>query len=184
MPKQESRPRLDRSNWLDAALDVLYQDGLDAVRIDGLAKALGVTKGSFYHHFRDRDDLLTGMVQRWRGRQEGFLNMLREMAPEDAKEHLAMVIDFTVRKDSSHDLAIRVWARSNAHARSALQAVDQARLDLLEEIFRRLGFRGDEMKLRARMLYYYQVGDHSLSVKDPEKLRQRLGKLRLEMLVS
>lgn len=184
MKSQRERRRLDRSNWLDAALDALFRDGIEGVRIDSLATGLGVTKGSFYHHFRDRRELLAGMVERWRATQEGYLTILQETAPEDPRERLEVVIDFTVRKDSRHDIAIRAWARNNPQAKAALQAIDQARIALIEGMFKDLGFRGDEARLRGRMLYFYQVGEHSLSVRDPEALRKRLAKLRLSLLAE
>ena len=60
------RVQLDRENWIDGAIDVLAREGLSGLRIEVLAKRYGVTKGSFYWHFKDRQDLLTAMLSHWK----------------------------------------------------------------------------------------------------------------------
>ena len=72
------RPALDRNAWLDAALDALYEEGEVGVRVEPLARRLGVTKGSFYHHFRDREELVAAMVDRWRATQDAYVDALRQ----------------------------------------------------------------------------------------------------------
>ena len=57
--------RLDAAAWVAAAFDALADGGIDAVRVEPLAKALGITKGSFYWHFADRRALLDAMLDAW-----------------------------------------------------------------------------------------------------------------------
>jgi AcrR family transcriptional regulator len=174
--------KLDRADWLDAALDTLHEVGIEGVRVEKLARALDVTKGSFYHHFKNRDELLTAMVDRWRGMQEGILEWLKASTP-DSRQRIEELIAFIHTKDSRHDIGIRSWGRLDSHARKAIQAVDHARLRYVEGLFRDLGFDDDGARLRARLIYYYQVGEHTLSLRDPEELRARLERLRHELLM-
>ena len=67
------RVQLDRENWIESATDVLAREGLGGLRIEVLAKRCGVTKGSFYWHFKDRQDLLTAILEHW---QEGRIRDL------------------------------------------------------------------------------------------------------------
>ena len=60
-----AEPRKSRGDWIDVAQDSLVEEGIDAVRITRLAEDLGVTRGSFYWHFKDRDELLTCLIERW-----------------------------------------------------------------------------------------------------------------------
>lgn len=175
--------QLDRTAWLDAALDALHDDGIEGVRVEKLARSLKVTKGSFYHHFKDRDDLMKAMVDRWRAMQEGLLEWLRASTP-DSRQRIEELIAFIHTKDSRHDVGIRAWGRFDAYARKALQAVDLARLSYIEGLFRDLGFGEDDARLRARLIYFYQVGEQTLSFRDPEELRGRLERLRQALLVG
>ena len=178
------RDSLDRTAWLDAALDALHEEGEAGVRVEPLARRLGVTKGSFYHHFRDRSALLTAMVDRWQATQEAHLDGLRGASSATAAERVEQVLVFTQRKDSRHDVGMRAWALHHPPARRALQAIDRGRLDYLEGLFGELGFADDEAKLRARLLYFYQVGEYTLSVRDQEDSRDRLRALRFELLTQ
>src|ERR1051325_11082310 len=75
--KQEKPARLDAEAWVAAAFDALAEGGVDAVRVEPLAKALGITKGSFYWHFADRRALLDAMLTAW---ADGRIAAIREQA--------------------------------------------------------------------------------------------------------
>ena len=64
--RTRSRAPLDRSGWIEAAIDVLAEQGVQGMRIEALAKTCGVTKGSFYWHFRARQDLFRAVLETWR----------------------------------------------------------------------------------------------------------------------
>ncbi len=181
-PKPTRTPRLDPEAWLDAGLDALVDHGLDGVRVEVLARRIGVTKGSFYHHFQDHPEFLRRMVERWRAIQEGHLQALAATASEDPVRQLEEVMNFVHHKDSRHDIALRCWARHDAAVRRTVAVVDAARLDYLARLFTRLGVGGDEALLRSRMIYYYQVGEHHLAVQDSQQQRDRLKAMRLDWL--
>ncbi|MEQ8763956.1 MAG: TetR/AcrR family transcriptional regulator [Planctomycetota bacterium] len=185
MSKKPARiVRLDPEAWLDAGLDALVEHGLDGVRVEVLARRIGVTKGSFYHHFKDRPEFLKRMVERWRALQEGYLRSLAESPSARPVDRLDAVLTFIHHKDSRHDIALRCWARHDATVRRTVSRIDQARLDYLQGLFEALGFQGDQALLRSRLVYFYQVGEHHLAVRDPAEQRDRLLELRRALLGS
>ncbi len=178
------RSALDRNRWLDAALDALYEEGEVGVRVEPLARRLGVTKGSFYHHFRDREELVAAMVDRWRATQDAYVDALRQTPAASPEARIEAVIAFTRQKDSRHDVGMRAWALHHKPARRALEAIDGRRLAYVESLFADLGFAPDEAKLRARLLYFYQVGEYTLSARESDPSRERLAELRFRLLTS
>ncbi|UZN04030.1 TetR/AcrR family transcriptional regulator [Cellulomonas sp. S1-8] len=66
---RRTTPRVTREQWIDAAATAFHADGLAAVRVEAVARTLGVTKGSFYWHFDDRRALVDAVVARWETEQ-------------------------------------------------------------------------------------------------------------------
>lgn len=176
--------RLGPEDWIHAALDALYAEGESGVRVERLAKKLGVTKGSFYWHFRDADDLKQAAIAGWRKIQLALVDGLRQTSHQSEAERLRALIDFTIAKDSRHDIGIRAWGLVNSEAKKAVADVDAARLSYIEGIFSRLGFEAEEAEARARMLYYYQVGDYSVAKPDSFEARKRHARRRARILLQ
>lgn len=156
------RPRLTPEAWIDAATEVLVDQGIDHVRVDVLAGQLGVTRGSFYWHFRDRDDLLRRVLQAWRERSTVQLTQRLAQAHDDPREQLRNVISLPFRgraasKAARIELAIRAWARRDAMAREALEEADNARLAYQSRLLQALGFEPAEADMRAFALYSFEI---------------------------
>ncbi len=167
-PDAAARSSLTPEAWVDAATEVLVDQGIDHVRVDVLATQLQVTRGSFYWHFRDREDLLRRVLQAWSDRSTALLTARLESARDDPLEQLRDVISLPFRGRAAQraariELAIRAWARRDPMAQAALDASDASRLDYHASIFRALGFDGDEARSRAFMLYSYEVSESLLS---------------------
>jgi AcrR family transcriptional regulator len=163
-----ARSSLTPEAWVDAATEVLVDQGIDHVRVDVLATQLQVTRGSFYWHFRDREDLLRRVLQAWSDRSTALLTARLESARDDPLEQLRDVISLPFRGRAAQraariELAIRAWARRDPMAQAALDASDASRLDYHATIFRALGFDGDEARSRAFMLYSYEVSESLLA---------------------
>ena len=171
---EDKKIKLGREDWLVAALDVLSKDGIERVKVEPLAAYLGVTKGSFYWHFKNREALLTQMVDYWEKAQNEIIDRLGKSAIEP-KQRLLNVLQFIGRKDSRHDVSIRAWARHNGYADKAISHIDGRRLMFCEKLFAQMGFTGEEIKLRARLVYYYQVGEYTVNKQDAASLRVAMG---------
>ena len=132
--------RLGKADWIDAALKTLADQGVDAVRVERLAETLGVTKGSFYWHFENRDALLDAILEAWRSGSTGAILEEVEAAGGEALEKLTRLLTIVERFDGRLDLAVRGWGAQDEKARAALASVDGRRLGYLESLFAGLGF--------------------------------------------
>lgn len=168
------RKPLQRYDWLETALDIFVAEGIDAVRITRLADDLGVTRGSFYWHFDNREDLIDALVQFWKGKNTPALTASFDRAEtlEDGILGFFEICIDAARFDPRLDLAIREWARRSEQVRELLDQEDQARIDSLRRFFVRFGYPMPEALIRARVLYYSQIGFYALVV--PEPLATRL----------
>ena len=162
-----ARAPLTPQSWVEAATTVLVDQGIDHVRVDVLAGQLGVTRGSFYWHFRDREDLLRRVLQAWSERSTEQLTRRLATAHADPRGQMRDVISLPLRgraatKAARIELAIRAWARRDELARRAVDAADAARIGYHHEIFRALGFADDDARQRAFLLYGYEVAESLL----------------------
>ena len=151
--RDDSRtPRFDRDAWLDAAIEVLAQKGQAKLNIEALAEKLGVTKGSFYHHFRNRDDFKLRLVEHW---EEKFTNrqaaaLRASSAP--ARERLRLLMRAVYRERlTRYDTAIRSWAAQDPAVKEVVQRVDATRYREVARLFREMGFEGKDLETRAQL---------------------------------
>lgn len=179
MDTATDRPRtsLTPERWVEAATALLVDQGIDAVRVDVLARALNVTRGSFYWHFKDRDDLLRAVLQAWRARATEQLTMRLESAHDDARAQVADLISLPFRGRSAQqaariELAIRAWARRDAMARAFVDEADASRIGYIAQVFSALGFGIAEARSRAFLLYSYLVAESLLSSQGSAAQRQ------------
>ena len=164
---EAARASLTPEAWIDAATAVLVDQGIDHVRVDVLAGQLKVTRGSFYWHFRDREDLLRRVLRAWRERATEQLTERLEKAGADPVAQLRDVISLPFRGRSAAraariELAIRAWARRDDMARQAVDEADASRIGYHEQIFAALGFDATESRCRAFLLYSYEVAESLL----------------------
>lgn len=163
-----ARTRLTPEAWIEAATAVLVDQGIDHVRVDVLAGQLRVTRGSFYWHFRDREDLLRRVLQAWREQSTVQLTRRLERAGSDPQEQLRDVISLPFRgraalRGARIELAIRAWARRDRVAQEAVDEADAARIAHHDRIFQALGFKAAEAQMRGFLLYSYEVAESLLT---------------------
>ena len=174
---ERTRTALTPDRWTEAATDVLVDQGIDHVRVDLLARQLKVTRGSFYWHFKDREDLLRAVLQAWRLRATEQLTARLERAHDDPREQLRDLLSLPFRGRSAVraariELAIRAWARRDAMARAFVDEADSARVGYIAQVFSALGFGISEARARAQLLYSYEVAASLLSPQGSEAQRQ------------
>ena len=167
MPKTDDRKsiraQLNPDDWVDAAVRCMLRGSVDGVSIEGLARSLSVTRGSFYWHFRNRAALLDAVLRRWEWytiRLNEFLND----GKQDPSNRLLRLLRLPERSvgavpPSDFDLAIGGWARRSAKARAATKRVEALRHAPIVAIFRDFGVKED----RAQVLSLLCAGVlHSL----------------------
>ncbi|QIS11193.1 TetR/AcrR family transcriptional regulator [Nocardia arthritidis] len=165
--------RTPREAWVEAGLRALADGGVDAVRVEALAKALGVTKGGFYGYFADRDALLTAMLDVWE-RESTFDVVDRvEQAGGDVldKARLAGKLTFSGDRLLPIDLAIRDWARRDPAVAERLRRVDNRRMQLLRDAIGTICADPDEVEARSLLAFCAAIGSHFLAADHPGRTR-------------
>ena len=156
------RTQLDRSGWIDGAIEALADEGLSGMRVEALAKRFGVTKGSFYWHFKDRQDLFNAMLQTWKDGRIRDIDKQRAMPAGNESEQLQQIIEIYSanrnRKGISIELAVRDWARRDPQASAVVEEVDTYRLESACKLFVATGLSDSEAKSRSLLLYAYVFG--------------------------
>lgn len=170
--------RGSREAWLDAAQAVLVESGVDSVRIMPLAKRLSLSRTSFYWFFTDREELLAGLLGRWRDKNTGNLIGQAGAYAETLAEGLLNVCDCwldTALFDSRFEFAVRSWALQSPEVQAEVQAADALRLAALAALFRRFGHSEMSADVRARTVYLTQIG--YISMQTSEDLALRLARI-------
>ena len=173
-----NKSQLTPDDWIDAATALLVNKSIDAVRVEVLSKDLGVSRGSFYWHFRDRDDLLRQLLVRWRDRAtEQIIDDFerRNMPPKELLRDLTK-LPFrgdTARAASAVELAIRAWARRDDMARQFVDEVDHKPLSYIAQCFSALGHAIAEARNRAFVLYAYEISEGLLANQGTAEQREQ-----------
>jgi len=149
-----------KQNWLVAGLDALRKGGVGEVRVERLAADLGITKGSFYWHFRNRGQLLEALLEFW-SREMTDVEFERIQALESglARRLLALAEDVLEKGMGRYDPAIRVWARNDRKVAAAVGQVDRRRVRALAGLFEESGFGAGDARTRARLFYTFLLGE-------------------------
>lgn len=161
--------QLSRVSWIAEALQVLTEDGVDAVQITTLARRLDVTRGRFYWHFDNREELLAALLTEWRARNTGV--MLSALDNAESLNHGILRL-FEVWVDHNLfnprlDQAVRDWGRRDKAVLDAVSQEDDNRVDAIARFFARHGYKHPESFIRARVIYFTQVSYYALGVDEP-----------------
>ena len=154
--------RTPRSRWIEEGLRAIAAGGPDAVRIETLARALGVTKGGFYWHFEDRRALLGEMLDEWErvGVDEVIARV--ELEGGDARTRLRRL--FELASGSGEllriDLAVRDWARRERAVAKRVRRVDNRRMDYLRSLFGAFCPDEDDVEARSLMTLSLWIAPH------------------------
>jgi AcrR family transcriptional regulator len=173
------------SAWIEAGLQALGTGGPEAVRVDPLARALGVTRGSFYWHFADRDALLTELLNSWeRAATDDVLDRV-ERHGGDARARLRRAGALTFSEQLLPiDLAVRDWARRDAAVAERLRRVDNRRLDYLRTLFGTFCADTDEVEARSTLAFSLLIGSHFLAADHPGRSRAEALELAAAWLLA
>lgn len=161
-----ARVRTSRSQWVEQGLKALAAGGPDAVRIEALARQLGVTKGGFYGSFTDRDALLEAMLDTWEQECTDEVLDQIEHGGNDARTKIQRAGRLTFSSDRllPIDLAIRDWSRRDDSVAQRLGRVDDRRMGLLRELIGTVCDDAEEVEARSLLAFCLAIGEHFLGV--------------------
>ena len=163
---------LDRDAWVTAATDALERGGVEAIAIAGLARELGVTRGSFYWHFGSRDELLAAVLERWeREHSDDVLAALEQVA--DPRRRLTLLLERAVSKPPSLFVRLLDAADREPLVAAVLQRSEERRLSLIARSCRQAGMTPAQARRHALLCYSTYVGLARLLRDDPDRLPSR-----------
>jgi AcrR family transcriptional regulator len=177
--------RTPRNRWIEAGLSALAAGGPNAVRIESLAQALGVSKGGFYWHFKDRQALLEEMLDVWERTWVDAVIEVVEAENEDARSRLRRLFALAVASGDELlkiELAIRNWARREQAVAARLRQVDNRRMDYMRSLFGAICEDDDDVEARCMLAFSLFVGSHFVSADHGGRSRTEVLELALEWL--
>lgn len=183
MPATRTSP----SRWIEEGLRALAAGGPDAVRVEQLARVLGVTKGGFYGHFNDRHALLEAMLDTW---ERGVLDEVIERVEEEGKDARARLRRLFALASSvtgrwlKVELAIRDWARRDRAVARRLKRVDNRRIEFMRALFADLCQDDDEVEARCLLAFSLFIGSPFITADHRGRSRAEVVERALEWLVS
>ena len=174
--------------WVEAGFAELARAGAEGVRVEVLAKNLGVTKGGFYRRFADRAALLGAMLEAWRTGRIAAVAQQTSLDGQAPRERLKAVIQLYSERLNPEgmaiELAIRQWARSDDNAAAAVASVDAARLRHVGDLYRATGLATEEADAQAFLFYCFIFGQSLLFVESGPRKRSQLVAKSAEKLLD
>ncbi len=162
--------RVSKDDWIRTALDTLVSDGIENVKVLPLSHKLDVSRSSFYWFFKSREDILDQLLKHWKETNTRVIverAALKSATVSQGILHLfACWIDESLF-DPRLDFAVREWARRSGHVRRAVDLADDLRVEAIKSMFLRHGYRDRDAFIRARVVYFMQIGYYSLDLEEP-----------------
>ena len=183
--KATGKKRVSKAEWLARSLEILASEGIQGVRVERMARDLGIAKAGFYWHFRDRHDLLQSMLDYWAHEYTAVVTENPRLLHGDPKKRLYETMLMILEHDlAKYDLAIRDWATHDPAAAKAVRLVYRMRFDFLRSIFSELGFRGRQLEMRTRLFVTYHSWEQVMLDGVTKEERRKLLRLRYKLFLT
>jgi AcrR family transcriptional regulator len=174
-PTRRGNIKVPREGWLNCARVTLIEDGIDGVKVDRLAKRLKISRGGFYHHFKNLHQLLNELLVVWKTQNRFTPAKIDTASPQAAAKQLQRVTEDLVHEngfDPQFDMAVREWARISHPAAEIVHEIDRERVAALQQIFEGFGYPRREAMIRARIFYWHQIGYYAVGFREPLSERE------------
>ena len=175
--------QLSAKDWLDLGLRTLAKSGFTALKAEPLAKAMGVTRGSFYWHFADIGAFHAALLKQWREIAAEQIIAGVEAASK-GENPLEVLLRRVFGERLAIENAVRTWASVDPAARTAVQAIDRRRLGYIEGLFTQSGLSVEVARARAQILYWAFLGFALSDQPLPKAQQQAMLDEMLRMAVS
>jgi AcrR family transcriptional regulator len=177
-----AKVRTPRGAWIDAALQALAAGGPDAVRVEALAVSLGVSKGGFYWHFKDRQALLDEMLDSWEQAAAEDVIARIESHPASPPAKLQQLFELASSADFAVELALRDWSRRDSEVAERMHRVDNRRMEYLRSLFGQLFADGDDVEARSMLAFSLFIGSYFIAAEHGDRTRLQVLQLAIDRL--
>ncbi len=186
MPSSNSISKTTPSgqNWLNAAMEILSEEGFQALNIPRLCQKLQLTKGSFYHHFKSFAAFKQELLAFWeKDYTQDIFDEIRDV--EDPEAQYEMLFNLAFEKDLAVDLAIRAWAQTDNQVKEVVSKVDEIRINLLTEMYQKSSNLSLETARNYAVIDYTgYIGFYSLFPDAPDSWARDLASIQTRALLS
>jgi AcrR family transcriptional regulator len=176
--------RTPRDAWIEVALKALGEGGLEAVRVEVLAASLGVSKGGFYWHFKDRQALLEEMLDSWEKAVVEDVIASIEGMPADPRAKLQQLFELAPSVDFAVEMALRDWARRDGDVAERVRRIDSRRMEYLRSLFGQFCADEDDVEARSMLAFSLFIGSYFIAVEHGDKSRAEVLQFAIDRLLS
>ncbi len=176
-----------RSAWIEAALEALASGGPEGIRVEALAARLGVSKGGFYWHFKDRAALLEEMLDGWEQSVVGDVIAEVESEPGDPRAKLQHLFELAMASSGGIlpvELALRDWSRRDEEVAARLHRVDNRRMEYLRSLFGPICVDEDDVEARSILAFSLFIGSSFIAAEHPGRSRSQVLQLAIDRLLA
>ncbi|MEM8856805.1 MAG: TetR/AcrR family transcriptional regulator [Chloroflexota bacterium] len=163
--------RKSKTDWFTAGVQLINQDGAKKLTIDALCQHIGMTKGSFYHHFKGMDNFIKAFLIYFE--EEGTLQIIEQVEQEESPHaKIRLLIELSTQYPPELEVGMRAWAHQDERVQQVFERVDQQRLDYLTQLWLPLVNDEATARVRGRVLYTILIGgEHILPPLPRDELR-------------
>ena len=175
-PSGYPHTKATRDDWLTVALDTLVSDGVEQVKVMPLAAKLSVSRSSFYWYFKSRQELLNALLDIWRDTNTKAIVQQASLPSSTIGAGVFNIFQCWVDErlfDPRLDFAVREWARRSGPVRRVVDMADEERVEAIKALFLRHGYDDTDAFVRARVLYFMQIGYYALELNESLEYRAR-----------
>ena len=185
MTGKKKNKRVSRADWLEKALEVLENDGIEEVKIERLARELKVSRSGFYWHFENRQALIRAMIEYWGTKFTEVVTSNKELLNAEPRERLYMTMKMIFEHDLNRfELPMRVGAEKDPVAMELINRRYRQRLGFLRSTFADIGFEGEELEMRSHLFVCYHMWERVTFGNLSKAKQTKWLKLRYNLLCS
>lgn len=160
--------RLTKTDWLKKGLQVLSQKGYNHLRLEYLCEQLGVTRGSFYHHFEDINDYVDKLMEYWEDNSNAIMDQVADSGGT-ALDRLNRLQQDVFEISAKLEVVVRAWATFNKTVLKYMRRIDRKRIDFITELYLEHGYPERAAETTAKIEYMAYVGAQNLHFMDSKR---------------
>lgn len=167
--------------WIEAGFQMLSEGGIDSVRVDRISKKIGLTRGSFYWHFKSRAEFLDAMLELWHKKGTSDIIALVEQEKDNPNNRLSALLNLTAKGADARyggkfaEMAIRIWGKSNPKVAAAVKQIDAERIQFVHKLLNEMQVEPALASFLAEIIYNAYIGMVSRDLSEEEVTR--IGKI-------
>ncbi len=181
MRKTMTEPKTSKLAWLEAGFQMLSEGGIDSVRVDRISKKIGLTRGSFYWHFKNRAEFLDSMLELWHKKGTHDIIDLVEQEKGNLNNRLGLLLNLTASGPGAQyggkfaEMAIRIWGKTNPKVAEVVKKIDAERITFVNKILLDMQVETALASFLAEIIYDTYIGMLSRDLSKEEVTR--IGKI-------